>query len=40
MNAGGCARKGSPPAYVDGEYWSLGERIGSYGQASRSLASE
>jgi flavin reductase (DIM6/NTAB) family NADH-FMN oxidoreductase RutF len=24
-------------AYVEGEYWSLGERLGSYGRASRSL---
>jgi hypothetical protein len=23
-------------AYVDGEYWSLGERLGSYGQAAKS----
>jgi flavin reductase (DIM6/NTAB) family NADH-FMN oxidoreductase RutF len=27
-------------AYVDGEYWSLGERIGSYGQAAKALAAE
>ena len=25
-------------AYVGGEYWSLGERLGSYGQASKALA--
>ena len=24
-------------AYVDGEYWSLGERLGSYGQAAKAL---
>lgn len=24
-------------AYVDGEYWSLGERLGSYGRASKAL---
>ena len=24
-------------AYVDGEYWSLGERLGSYGQVSKEL---
>lgn len=24
-------------AYVDGEYWSLGERLGSHGQASKAL---
>ena len=24
-------------AYAEGEYWSLGERIGSYGQASKAL---
>jgi flavin reductase (DIM6/NTAB) family NADH-FMN oxidoreductase RutF len=24
-----------PVAYVEGEYWSLGERIGSYGQAAK-----
>ncbi len=25
----------SPVAYVEGEYWSLGERIGSYGAAAK-----
>ncbi len=25
----------TPIAYVEGEYWSLGERIGSYGQAAK-----
>jgi len=27
-------------AYVDGEYWSLGERLGSYGQAAKALKAE
>jgi flavin reductase (DIM6/NTAB) family NADH-FMN oxidoreductase RutF len=27
-------------AYVDGEYWSLGERLGSYGQAAKALTHE
>ena len=27
-------------AYVDGEYWSLGERLGSYGQAAKALKTE
>jgi flavin reductase (DIM6/NTAB) family NADH-FMN oxidoreductase RutF len=27
-------------AYVDGEYWSLGERLGSYGQAAKALNPE
>jgi flavin reductase (DIM6/NTAB) family NADH-FMN oxidoreductase RutF len=27
-------------AYVDGEYWSLGERLGSYGQAAKSLKAQ
>ena len=27
-------------AYVDGEYWSLGERIGSYGQAAKALKAQ
>src|SRR5665647_3068220 len=27
-------------AYVDGEYWSLGERLGSYGQAAKALQAE
>ena len=28
----------SAMAYVGGEYWSLGERLGSYGQAAKALA--
>jgi flavin reductase (DIM6/NTAB) family NADH-FMN oxidoreductase RutF len=28
-------RKLTPIAYVEGEYWSLGERIGSYGAAAK-----
>ena len=27
-------------AYVDGEYWSLGERLGSYGQAAKALRAQ
>jgi flavin reductase (DIM6/NTAB) family NADH-FMN oxidoreductase RutF len=27
-------------AYVDGEYWSLGERLGSYGQAAKALKAQ
>jgi flavin reductase (DIM6/NTAB) family NADH-FMN oxidoreductase RutF len=27
-------------AYVEGEYWSLGDRLGSYGQAAKARASE
>jgi len=27
-------------AYVDGEYWSLGERLGSYGQAAKARRTE
>jgi flavin reductase (DIM6/NTAB) family NADH-FMN oxidoreductase RutF len=27
-------------AYVDGEYWSLGERLGSYGRAAKALTAE
>jgi flavin reductase (DIM6/NTAB) family NADH-FMN oxidoreductase RutF len=27
-------------AYAEGEYWSLGERLGSYGQAAKARASE
>ncbi len=27
-------------AYVDGEYWSLGERLGSYGQAAKTLTED
>jgi len=29
-----------PIAYVEGEYWSLGERLGSYGQAAKALRTE
>jgi flavin reductase (DIM6/NTAB) family NADH-FMN oxidoreductase RutF len=27
-------------AYVDGEYWSLGERLGSYGRVAKALTAE
>jgi flavin reductase (DIM6/NTAB) family NADH-FMN oxidoreductase RutF len=27
-------------AFVDGEYWSLGERLGSYGQAAKTLQAQ
>jgi flavin reductase (DIM6/NTAB) family NADH-FMN oxidoreductase RutF len=27
-------------AYVDGEYWSLGQRLGSYGQAAKALTAQ
>ena len=27
-------------AYADGEYWSLGERLGSYGQAAKALKAQ